>query len=231
MNAKDIVQKRLKMHEFTRFLAFGSSNTQRFIPGMHWFDCLDLAATNTFGPYHAAINRGIGGETAADLLGRFERDCVLFQPHIVIVTVGGNDSNPERKTGRDAFHTNLTRVVQRIRDVGAEPVLQTYYAADITAMDAAYARTFTEFMGIIRTVAGENDIMLIDHNSRWERLRTERYDVYKRIMMDALHVNETGNLLLGADIVRAFNMHLPEHPYFREARALQAVLDMLGNAA
>ena len=26
-----------------RIVAFGSSNTERFITGTHWFDCLDLA--------------------------------------------------------------------------------------------------------------------------------------------------------------------------------------------
>lgn len=102
----------------TRILAFGSSNTERFLPGMHWFDVLDLAICRTYGRIHHCIDTGIGGHTSADLLARFDDDATFYRPHLVIITIGGNDCNPDKAISADAFRANLHELHRRFQLMG-----------------------------------------------------------------------------------------------------------------
>ena len=43
------IKKMLSKGEFIRVVAFGASNTQRYMPGMHWFDCVEMGFKNRFG--------------------------------------------------------------------------------------------------------------------------------------------------------------------------------------
>ena len=44
MNFSDLkIWGMLERHEFIRVVAFGASNTQRYLPGTHWFDYVDMA--------------------------------------------------------------------------------------------------------------------------------------------------------------------------------------------
>jgi len=44
-----------KNSDKVRILAFGSSNTDRRIVGMHWLDCLDLALKEKHGRIHHCV--------------------------------------------------------------------------------------------------------------------------------------------------------------------------------
>jgi hypothetical protein len=80
-------------------------------------------------------------------------------------------------------------------------------------------------------VSREAQCLLIDHLARWEPLRQRAYGIYKGLMIDAMHVNEQGNLLMGLDIARCISLKLPEDQHFREARAMQVLLDQLAIVA
>lgn len=220
---------RLKAGQFTRVVAFGSSNTERRVPGMHWFDCFELACRNTFGPHTACINSGRGGDTTVDLLARFERDCLAYRPEVVFITIGGNDSNPEKKLSVEAFRKNLMEVVGRVQALGGRAVLQTYYGCDLANMDPRHAAAFPQMMETVRAVGQEKGCLVIDHLARWEHLQHSAYSVYRGLMLDPMHINYTGNLAMGLDLARRFGLKLPEDLYFREARALQALMDALEN--
>ena len=79
------------------------------------------------------LNRGIGGETTAQSLGRFEADVSANQPDLVIVQVGVNELKtiplfPERE--RDIVErckSNLQEIVTRSRALGADVVLTTVF--------------------------------------------------------------------------------------------------------
>lgn len=213
--------------EFVRLVGFGSSNTQRRVPGMHWLDCVELACRQKHGAGISCINSGRGGDTTALLLERMERDCLSLKPDLAILTVGGNDSFAARGITPEAFLQNLKEIIGKLRQVGAVPVLQTYYAFDAERLEPNDATALFATMDRIRAVAAEESAFLIDHHARWEPMRKRFPEVYRGLLTDPMHVNETGNLLLGLDIVRAFGLELEDHPTYREARALQALLDAL----
>src|SRR4051812_11983573 len=115
MIPSELFLNRLKAGSFTRVVAFGSSNTERRIAGMHWFDCLELACRNTYGPITSFINSGRGGDSTIDLLNRMERDCLNHQPHLAFITVGGNDSNPKKNISLATYRDNLRQIVRRLQ--------------------------------------------------------------------------------------------------------------------
>jgi len=227
MSPSELFLNRLKAGSFTRVVAFGSSNTERRIAGMHWFDCFELSCRSTCGPITSFINSGRGGDSTIDLLNRIERDCLNHQPHLAFITVGGNDSNPKKNISLAIYRDNLHQIVSRLQAQGALPVLQTYYAMDLPKMDPEHATAFLEMMEIVREVARETGCMLIDHLVRWEALRLRYNDRFLQLLGDPMHVNALGNLVLGLDITRAFNLRLPDDACFREAELTQSLLDLL----
>ena len=88
---------------------------------------------------------------------------------------------------------------------------------------------FLEYMQIVRAVATETNIPLVDHHRRWEPMRLQHPELYQALMLDALHVNALGNMVLGMDLVRAFGVELDEtaRAYCIRGRWYQTVLDVL----
>jgi len=212
----DALTQRLAAGEMTRIVAYGSSNTERFMPWLNWFDWLDLAIRSRYGKNHLAINAGIGGDTTRGLLARFDRFVAACRPDVVIVTIGGNDSAPGHGISAEEFAGNLRRLVARIGALPQPclPVLQTYYSADLEVMAAnegeERAARFTAFMQAVRDVAAAEGCPLVDHLAGWEVLRTGDLRLYRSLMTDAMHLNAEGNLLMG--VVAARHVGIGEFP-------------------
>ncbi|MBI4977184.1 MAG: hypothetical protein HZC28_06855 [Spirochaetes bacterium] len=211
--------------QFLHIIAFGSSNTARHLPGMHWFDVFELGFRHTFGHAGACINSGRGGDTTVDLLSRFDRDCAAYKPDFVFITIGGNDANPDRKLSADAYRKNLVLIIQKLKAMNTSVILQTYYAPDNRNMTPDFMSAFNERMNIVRETAASMDTALIDHCARWERLRERHYDIYRPLMTDAMHVNHFGNMVIGLDIARALNLLMPDDALFIAPRAIQSLMD------
>jgi len=190
----------------TRILAFGSSNTERYLPSVHWFDCFELALKQQYGRTHTCVNTGLSGDTSRGLLERFADDAEFYAPQLVFITIGGNDGNPERNIGAAEFRANLEELHRRFAAMDCGVVFQTYYAPNPDDCEAERLKNIYEYMDIVRETAEKTDSMLIDHMVRWERLRLKHHDVYINLMRDGLHVNGDGNKVMGVDIARRFGI-------------------------
>ena len=124
---------RIQNSKYFRLVVFGASNTERYLPGVHWSDILEVGVRSAFGRRFHLINSGISGNNTPDALGRFDRDVASFNPDIVIITLGGNDCNPKpgRFVSEADFGKNMDQIIRQIRDLGALPILQTYYKMDL----------------------------------------------------------------------------------------------------
>ncbi|MBN8218011.1 MAG: SGNH/GDSL hydrolase family protein [Spirochaetes bacterium] len=210
----------------TRILAFGSSNTERFLPGMHWFDVFDLALQNCYGRIHHCINTGIGGHTTRDLLGRFDEDAAFYKPHLVFITIGGNDSNPDRQMTPDEFEANLLELHRRFASWGCAVVFQTYYAPDPARVGAGHLATFRTMMQRVRIAASKTGAGLVDHLARWEALQAKHPDRYLPLMQDGFHLNRRGNKVLGFDLASRFgSAPTSEEAYWKEAKEGTLLMD------
>jgi lysophospholipase L1-like esterase len=212
----------------TRILAFGSSNTERFLPEMHWFDCFELAIRK-YGRIHTCINTGIGGDTSRGLLLRFEEDAAIYRPHLAFITIGCNDANPNRDLKVQEFEANLLELHRRFSEMDCSVVFQTYYAVNPEGCDPVHLNTFYRYMEIVRKVVADSGAGLIDHLKRWELLRKARPEKYLPLMRDNFHVNPRGNKLMGVDIARRFGAELGNENLdcWAEALILQRIMDEL----
>ena len=220
---------RLEARKKTRILAFGSSNTERYLPSLHWFDCFELAIKQKYNRIHTCINTGIGGDTSRGLLERFEEDATLYKPHMVFITIGGNDGNPTKNIDATEFRANLKELHRRFEAMGCGVVFQTYYAPDPDSCEPERLKNIYHYMDIVRETAAETNSMLIDHLLRWERLRVKHHDIYINLMRDGLHVNERGNKVMGVDIARHLNIEFSntELDCWAEAFLVQQIMDKL----
>jgi len=207
----NIIEKR----HMTRIVAFGSSNTEL---GYHceghfnWFNWLEAGLAGHVGRKMVCINTGVSGNICAQLLERFDRDCALFKPNIVIVTIGGNDSNPDRGITPGMFREDLETLAGKIDCLDdAVLVFQTYYAFDaekFSVKEKGWAESFPAYMQIVREVAAAGGYTLIDHQARWEKLKKNEPALYRSLMRDPKHLNPLGNMVLGLDVLRAFGAGL-----------------------
>ncbi len=207
----NIIEKR----HMTRIVAFGSSNTEL---GYHceghfnWFNWLEAGLAGHVGRKMVCINTGVSGNICAQLLERFDRDCALFKPNIVIVTIGGNDSNPDRGITPGMFREDLETLAGKIDCLDdAVLVFQTYYAFDaekFSVKERGWAESFPAYMQIVREVAAAGGYTLIDHQARWEKLKKNEPALYRSLMRDPKHLNPLGNMVLGLDVLRAFGAGL-----------------------
>ena len=210
--------------------AFGSSNTQRRLPGMTWFDYVELGFKQKYGNGCGTfINAGIGGDTTSMMLARFERDVLTFKPDLVIITAGGNDSNPVHNVSREQYRENLLEIHRRISSYGGEVIFQTYYAVHKEQLAPEMAGRMDSNMETVREVAAETGAFLQDNYLRWNRMRDRFPAVYSLLMLDAMHVCADGNAIIGIDMLRNFGIGLPEN-FARECGIGflgQALLDAL----
>lgn len=220
------ILQRLKSGELTRLLAYGSSNTQRRLVGMHWFDCVELALVQNCGRFHRCFSTGVGGDTARDLLARFEDDAALFRPHAVFITIGGNDCHPDQNIDEAEFEANLVELWNRFDRMGTGVIFQTYYA--LISDGSEQFRRFYRFSDVVRKVASDTGACLIDHLRRWEPLRREYPQIYLPLMADPFHVLERGNKVMGVDIARKFGLEMQtDFQTWAEALQIQQLMDRL----
>ena len=201
---QDVVECFARSEHF-RLVALGASNTDRYMPGMHWLDVLEVGLRSRFGRKFQVINSGVSGNNTREALARFDRDVAFYRPALVIVTLGGNDCRTDEKHVPEAeFRDNLAVIGKKIETIGAIPVFQTYYKMDLEAMEPERAENFVRNMEIVREVTKERAWHLVDQYALFEELppNVHRYE----LMIDPMHTNEAGNLLMGIELLRHFDV-------------------------
>lgn len=210
-----------------KILFYGSSNTARCNKGAHWGDCLEVGLYEKFGGAHRSFNMGVSGNTSRDLLQRFSSDVAAYKPDLVILTIGGNDSNPAQEMSETEFHDNLIKLHRDINNLGAAVLFQTYYAPNKTTFAADHLPRFHRYMQIIREVAQETSSFLHDSLTRWINLQNTCPQRYAFQMYDALHLNSYGNRVFGLDLARFLGCSVKDDPYWERAKTVQALMDAL----
>ncbi len=189
-----------------RIVGFGSSNTEccypnTFVPS--WLNWLDYGLRKIFGRYLTTINSGVSGQTSAQLIMRLQEDVLFYQPHLIFITVGGNDSNPKNNLSIEDFHNNLVYIIDECKKIkDCEIILQSYYSPIYEKLPADYSVNFKKYMAEICKVAQETDTILFDHLPQWVHLRSVLGDSYEnKFMDDPMHLNGLGNQLWAYNIL------------------------------
>ena len=229
MNLRDLMKqwRTREAAETHRVVAFGSSNTAIgwHSDGRHgwpcWLACIFRAS---IGQRTQTLNAGIGGDTAANLLQRVHSDVLPIRPHLVIVTVGGNDFF-QRRPPAD-FEADLRSLDSILRTAGAAVAFQTYYAFLPEAGDG-----FTAYMDVVRRVAATTDTALIDQYAWFLPWQQSDPDGYRAIMRDPAHLKPIGNAVFATLAGRTCGLWDPAFPPDLPAAELVTLLERHGAPA
>lgn len=205
---REAVEKFASSEHF-KILLFGASNTERYAPFMHWADVLETALRKKYYRKFHLINSGYSGSNTREARQRFGWMVRDFKPDVVIITFGGNDSinRPERFIEEKEFVENLEFFIREIRSWGGIPILQTYYKPNLDDIDPDYAKNFVKYMQTVRDIAAKNQVFLVDQYRFFEKLDRNTH-LYK-LLLNAMHLNEEGNMLMGVILAKHFNL-MPE---------------------
>jgi len=106
-------------------VALGSSSTAGAMASdpAHSYPAALQAALNAAMPtaHFAVVNRGVGGQDAAEELARLDSDVIALRPQLVIWQVGANGAM--RHADPLEFHRMVAEGVRRLRNAGIDVIL------------------------------------------------------------------------------------------------------------
>jgi acyl-CoA thioesterase-1 len=177
--------------KYRTVVAFGDSIVEGYQQPEGWPEILSRDLAGRY-PGVTIINAGVSGDTAADGLGRLEKDVLGHSPQMVIVAFGLNDMKNNHSP--EQFRQNLGGVISGIRVSGAEIVLLTTTRLQRGATMVAKL-TPEPFNGVIHQIARDQGLILIDV---YEEFHGYNSNIY---LMDVAHPNGEGYRVI-ANIIR-----------------------------
>jgi lysophospholipase L1-like esterase len=198
-----------------RIVCLGDSVTKAVRAGVlpeETFSVVLEKKLNESGQPATVINAGIGGNTTADGLGRFERDVLAHKPKVVVLMFGLNDSWVD--AGKTAsrltvaqYRANLEQMLSLLKEQGIQAVLMTPNPALRPTYGPERNATLKPYVEAVRSLAAERHLPLIDVYRHFAELALETPDV-NTLFTDAMHPNPAGQRVI-ADLLY---QHFAESP-------------------
>jgi lysophospholipase L1-like esterase len=136
------------------------------------------------------INTGISGESSRSLLKKLDWRVLRFEPNAVSIMIGMNDAMFGR-AGVPEFEENLRTIIDRIRDSGAFLILHTPHRIDVDMLTSH--ADLRGYVRVVRKLAAECDVPLIDHWEHWNRLNLIDDDRHDWLADDGLQPGRQGH--------------------------------------
>jgi lysophospholipase L1-like esterase len=164
-------------------------------------------------PDIAVANHAESGETLKNSLGanRLEKVLSVMRPgHYLFIQYGHNDMKDKATNALATYKSNLQRFVAGARQKGGTPVL-------VTSMErkaGVEKDTLGDYPGIVREVAGEDHVPLIDLHQMSRKLYRALGSDLDKAFQDGTHHNAYGSYELGKCIaqgIRDTDLDLKKH--------------------
>lgn len=159
------------------------------------------------------VNSGIGANTTAHAVERFEQDVAAHDPDFVIICFGTNDFYRQNgiipKVTPAKYRENLLDIASRVRDLDAVPVFMTppFIAESASGGAGNYPGTVNEaldeYVDIMREVAAETQADLIDIHEVCDNGQT----VPTFLVADGVHLSALGAGVVTDEIVAYMTEH------------------------
>jgi acyl-CoA thioesterase I len=163
------------------------------------------------------INTAISGNTSKDILNDFDWRIGQFSPTIVSLMIGTNDASEKKEISPATFRQNNIDLINKIRHLGAIPILQT---PNIIVIEKAKGRErINDYITVTREVAAEKKVVLVDHFNYWrEKLGATLNEVIvKKWLNDELHPNGAGHIQMAQFLFRKLSIFDPNSFTCRES--------------
>jgi len=157
---------------------------------------------------YQVVNRGIGGQTSAQVMGRFGWHVAHLQPDVVLIQLGMNDLKaiglfPERREAIVAScKDNLTELVRLSREQGAVVVLSTIFPVGKVPLarrlvwSDEISEAVVEMNAYIRSLQAEGVVVF----DAYALLVGEDGLVRPAYASDFLHLNAEGYVRLNSEL-------------------------------
>jgi lysophospholipase L1-like esterase len=155
------------------------------------------------------INRGLGSQTTAQVVERFEEHVSDLRPQIIVVQVGVNDLKtiplfPDAKSKIiDECEMNIQRIIEKASDIGATVILTTIFPTGRVPIERMpfwsedVESSITEVNDYIHTLGSENVIVFDAYSILVDNQDYVRPD-YSH---DLLHLTNSGYIALNIELV------------------------------
>jgi lysophospholipase L1-like esterase len=157
----------------------------------------------------SVVNRGIGSQTSAQVLGRFDDHVLPLHPDLIIVQVGINDLKaiplfPEQKAAIiNNCKNNIQQVVAHSVNSGATVILTTIFPIGPVPLTRQpfwspdIAQAVDEVNAYLRSLKAKN-VLILDAYS----LLVKNNQVQSNYVYDTLHINQRGYERLNQELTK-----------------------------
>lgn len=150
------------------------------------------------------FNTGVSGERTSHILNDFRNRVTRFAPDVVSLMIGTNDC-VDGSPGRQTYRTHLGQLIEQIRNTGAVPVVGVF--PPLNKQGDPLRADLPAYADIVREVAKEQNVMLVDHYSQWTDTDPK---VVSGWFSDAIHPNEIGHLMMARKIFSDLGISDPD---------------------
>lgn len=166
----------------------------------------ELSAVNPARADDIVLNTGVSSMTTRDLLANFDRWVTVNQPDVVFIAFGMNDSS-NQMVPLEEFKNNLRTAVDKVRQLGAIPVLETINT--IKPADGGRVNNLPLYVDAIRSVAQEKQELLVDHYQYWTEAEQKESHIKSIWLNDNIHPNYVGSTHMAAAIFHTLGLDDP----------------------
>ena len=158
------------------------------------------------------VNSGVGGDTSAQGLARFDSAVTAQNAAVVFIGFGTNDASidMDRYIPVESYKQNLRTMINKARSLGAVPVVITpppvVDAQYLTRHESAPFEPYGGPNGLAslyaqaaRNVASELNVTVADVNAEFSKRN------YESLISDGVHPNDAGYKLYGEIVYNAFS--------------------------
>jgi lysophospholipase L1-like esterase len=149
------------------------------------------------------INRGIGGDRSAELLARWQADCLDLKPQVLSIKVGVNDVwrklgewNGQKHIPLPEFQANLRRLCEQARGAGIRDLVLVSPTTIDQDNAAAINGLLGEYAGWLRGFAREQGAVYVDARTPLLAARAASPDI--PWTSDGCHPTAAGHALIAA---------------------------------
>jgi lysophospholipase L1-like esterase len=162
-----------------------------------WPEMLGLALRRLYPAAQVeVVNAGLSGDTTVGALARMEAEVLRHQPHLVAVMFGMNDVT---RVPPEAYRDNLTQIIRRCRDQGADVVLCTpnsIYPED----QARPVERLAEYAETVRNVGATEAVPVADCYRAYETIRAADRRAWMGLMSETIHPNMRGHKVIAEEV-------------------------------
>lgn len=161
------------------------------------------------------VSKGVGGQTSAQVLARFERDVVALDPAVVVILAGTNDvAENQGPTPPEATLANLEAMAVRARAAGIRVVLATLPpAADIPwRRGLCPGPKIVALNEGIRALAVATGAVLLDFHTALLDQADPSLGMKRALTEDGVHLNAAGYAVMRPLLENAVAEALREQP-------------------